>query len=597
MEKLSLVLIILFIFFSISSCSKPLKSIRPNLNTTTPLHGQRIKIDLEKLKIPSKEELRAYENIPSKKPLLIDSEQKISSLPPYGAYIVLRNDALMKIMNLFSLQVGNEINAYTSTPDQSGSTSDVSYTFSKFLYDVDLYGYKISSPGASQIKVTWTSFSFLMQWNFHICAHDWPHPCDDGWVQVFTTTNNGVELDITFTLTTSGPKVQLAVTSVSLVSSHGEIEVFVDCTSFICLIPVDDIANAIAGAFIGTFTAAVQKVANQEAAQLVNNIATSIPFPSSNLILNMQGGVTLLPASGNPNLVIYGLGAFSPLHKPQNPPFSPTVSPPDSVFLSPSGEFEVVYTDYLLLSAIWAENLLGTFNRTVDYHDIPSNSPIQLTTDNSFFLQSIPGLTKFPHMNITAQTWLATLPSIQTSTAGVVANVPLRCHFTLANSTYSHEGFIVDLAIGFVATITSSMPNGNSIQVTPTLKNYTVVTTQVASAVGSISTALWNAFLSYALNSLSPQVPGETIVIPSEFTASGVFDNLETKYGLFGTSSISYAVKVPQVVCSSTRSCSVGNTCCNWGGQWGCCTAPSANCCSQGCCLKGSSCCGQGECC
>lgn len=317
-------------------------------------------------------------------------------------------------------------------------------------------------------------------------------------------------------------------------------------------IKVDDIADAVASSFRSTFESTLQKVANEEAAQIINTISTSIPFSTAELILNMQGGVSLFPAS-SPNLIIYGLGAFSPLNNPQNPPFGPSIAPPDSVFQSPSGQFEVIYTDFLLLSAAWAENLLGAFNRTIDNSDVPSNSPVHLTTNDAFFTESVPGLAAYPNMNITVTTSLVTLPTIQTSSGGIIGNVPIRCHFSLINSTYSHDGFIVDLAIGFIGTVVTSMPDASTIRVNSTIGKYTVIATQIATAVGPITTTLWDALLSYALSFISPQIPPESFSIPTEFSASGVFDSLGSQYGIFGTSSFSYAVKVPQVPCSSSR--------------------------------------------
>jgi hypothetical protein len=148
-------------------------------------------------------------------PILVRSQ----TLPPEGAYICVRWDLMRQLgegvrlkdnsfthslftyshyfcfsFSVFSLQLADSVNTYTQTPSQSGETNEVTYVLSNFLYDVDLEDFFYSTSGSPLISSGWKSFRFVIQFDYHVCAKIWPHPCESGWVIVYTTTEEGSTL-------------------------------------------------------------------------------------------------------------------------------------------------------------------------------------------------------------------------------------------------------------------------------------------------------------------------------------------------------------------------------------------------------------------
>lgn len=86
--------------------------------------------------------------------VLVALSVAFAQFPPEGMYITLRNDALTNIAQEISLEISDQANAYTDTPSQSGSNSDVSYTLSSFVYDINLQDPVVSSSGTIIINIT-----------------------------------------------------------------------------------------------------------------------------------------------------------------------------------------------------------------------------------------------------------------------------------------------------------------------------------------------------------------------------------------------------------------------------------------------------------
>jgi hypothetical protein len=138
------------------------------------------------------------------------------------------------------------------------------------------------------------------------------------------------------------------------------------------LIPTSDIANAIANNFVSTFQSTLQNGINSAAASTINTIATTYGVEELNLQLTYTGEFALFPGSSTPNFVLEMEGMFSPDGSSgKYPPFSPTVSPPDSVFTSPPNQLTIGFTDYLIRTAIWALDQDGDFNQTITNSDLP----------------------------------------------------------------------------------------------------------------------------------------------------------------------------------------------------------------------------------
>ncbi len=87
-----------------------------------------------------------------------------SSFPPDGLYAIIRNDALMSTVGQLSLQIANYANQYTynhtfdqlfrSMPPYQGETSDATYDFSSFVFNINLENPSLTSTDPSEITIS-----------------------------------------------------------------------------------------------------------------------------------------------------------------------------------------------------------------------------------------------------------------------------------------------------------------------------------------------------------------------------------------------------------------------------------------------------------
>lgn len=92
--------------------------------------------------------------------LLISSSY--AQVPAEGLYITMRSDLLTEMFVDVGLQVADYANTDTTTPDASGTTTSVSYTFSSFVFDIDLEDPTFAEGGEGQLQVTYNKFRFIV---------------------------------------------------------------------------------------------------------------------------------------------------------------------------------------------------------------------------------------------------------------------------------------------------------------------------------------------------------------------------------------------------------------------------------------------------
>jgi hypothetical protein len=161
-----------------------------------------------------------------------------------GYFLALSQAFASTATSDFGLLLADEAAAYTQTPDVSGNSGGVSYTFSSFRYHLNLQEPDVVAT-ATGVKLTFKKFKFLIGFNYHV------HKVvsENGNVAVFTTDVQGSQLVVDIDINLEGPAPQVSVLTVSLNYDAGDCEVFAQCTSTFCLIPVSDIAQAIAQNF------------------------------------------------------------------------------------------------------------------------------------------------------------------------------------------------------------------------------------------------------------------------------------------------------------------------------------------------------------
>jgi len=471
-------------------------------------------------------------------------------------------------------------------PPYSGESSDATYTFDTFVFDINLQDPTLSSESEGEITVDWSTFNFIFQFNYHVCATSWPNPCENGYIQIYTT-DMSVTLSTDLAVAFTGPTVSLTSTSVAL-NFNNDIDINVQCTDTFCLIPTSDIANDVGNQFVQIFTAGLQTAINNAAATMFDTISTTVSVPSLNLALQLQGQFALFPAT-SPNLVLYMEGLFDPNGQQITPPFTPEVSPPDSVFASPSSQFEIVFTDYLIKTAVWAMNILGQFNKTITNSDLPSNSPVHLLTNDPTMQSAVPGVKAYPNCDINVQVSLYNISSVDiTGNPGIILSNAISADFFITNSTFNMYAWTLIVGVDVTDTMSASFNSTiNEIQIDNALSGWEVDVQLLDSAVGSVSTGFFKFVITVVLSSGGFEVPSVPIPPPTDFNVGTPAYTEGVGYGFVGTT-LEYNVDVPVVTCSESADvCPEGNTCCGWG----CCTLPSASCCPEaGCCPEGSEC-------
>jgi len=354
---------------------------------------------------------------------------------------------------------------------------------------------------------------------------------------------------------------------------------------FICLISPDDIANAVASSFRSSFQTAVQKGINTVLAKTVNTYSTTIPLPFLNLDVQMQSSLSEI----NNNIVVAAKGAVI-YGTHTSPPFTPSFAPPDSVFTTPKGQINVLLTEYFSDTVIWALDQAGSFHYVITDANLPSNTTYKLQTNNPFFLLLCPGLFSYPNLNISITTSLAKLAVTHLDPQGLHVQASVNFNFTIYNSTFSHPGWVYTISdlplVVYLAHTTGPTIVFDSFNITGW--NSDVELTQ--SWLGTVETIGVAVIIDAALTVFvsDAKLPPQIVSVPPAITLSNLGHTFATGYDMIFTDA-KYQ-QPPSERCGDGSFCPVGNTCCDWGGHWGCCPLPNANCCSKGCCQRGCQC-------
>jgi len=507
----------------------------------------------------------------------------IGQIPPAGLYFCLRSDLIQQLGEELSLLISDEAYAYRNAPEVDGSNDQVNYELTKWIFDINLGGFTIAITGPNTLKIVWTEFVWIVQFNYHISSKSLP-VSESGWIQVYTTSRGPTTLEVDVTMDLTGPTVHVEATAVSL-TRLSNAQVYVQCTDLICLIPTSDIANAVAGAFGASFEAAAMKAINAAAARLFNGLSTSVHLPFLNLELLMQSRLY----SVNGNLVLASRGAVIP-GSDATPPFNPTFVPPLTVFSSPSNQVSAIVTSYVMDSGFWALAEDGLFNRLITNADLPADSKVKLFTNETAFQFLCPALFKYPNLSISINVSLARPVSTSVDAAGYHATVALNLLFTIYNDTFKLPAWIYMVNTVPIAVYQAHTTGTQVVFESFNVSGWNATVAVAKSWLGYVDTFGVAVVLDAALTAYITNVPipAKSFDVPVGFTLSGLGHTTHNDYDVIATAA--QYQQPPAEQCGDRSLCPIGNTCCQWAGKWGCCPMPNAVCCSSGCCLNGCNC-------
>jgi len=132
----------------------------------------------------------------------------------------------------------------------------------------------------------------------------------------------------------------------------------------------------------------------------------------------------------------------------------------------------------------------------------------------------------------------------------------------------------------------SLMTNGQEISINVSASNWTSYVTVTKSWLGPVLTS----GVSFLMEAIFSNIvyPIESLNVPAGLTISNLQNQFFKNYNVISFDALYKSP--PFLTCPDNSECAIGNTCCLWGNSYGCCTLPSAECCSTGCCLQGCEC-------
>jgi hypothetical protein len=211
-----------------------------------------------------------------------------------------------------------------------------------------------------------------------------------------------------------------------------------------------------------------------------------------------------------------------------------------------------------------------------------------LLTNDSFFLEAVPGLSAFPNMEMSAKTSLTGFSPVVIDANGIhITDEPLRIDFAAYNASGTYALFSVAVHFEFDMSVAPSMA-ANVVELAVSFANWNPTAAVLSTAVGNVSTD----DIAQLAELVASQIPTLNLhlTVPADISASGPAVSFAPGYIAVTLASAQWAKPVPDIVCGDGHLCPLQNTCCNWSGHFGCCTLPSAVCCDAGCCINGCQC-------
>ncbi|KAK5578697.1 hypothetical protein RB653_008370 [Dictyostelium firmibasis] len=447
--------------------------------------------------------------------------------PPGGIYVGLSSNFLTNQGQTFTTYAQNELLSM-SLPDQSGSSSSASYTFSSFKLGLTLDELFYNELSSDLYQIGWNTIEFELQWNYHICANAIFNPCEDGNIQVGTvsgaTTAVASNLIILFNSTSSS----IVATNTTMSFDQGAIQVNVHCSNAICVIPVGDIANDVAQNFITELTNGITKAINNQAPTIealftpIKLIPMTLPNGDS-LWINLEG--TLVeesnPVADLPTITAALNGGVILENTDGNyvyPSQLPSYIPSDSQLESFTTDYSITFTGFFiesLFDAVFASAIPMTINPD----EVPAASPVHLNTSDDFFSGVAPGLSQYPNLGIQIDCYSPVTPlvSINSSVISLV-NLELSADFIVLNGDNPFTAFSVLFTIdaGVSTDIVTDSPSTFSLN--STLTSMTPNATIISTNVGSVDPTGFVQLMQMVQGII--KIPSPSYSVPSKYSMS-----------------------------------------------------------------------------
>jgi hypothetical protein len=191
----------------------------------------------------------------------------------------------------------------------------------------------------------------------------------------------------------------------------------------------------------------------------------------------------------------------------RGPPVLNTAKLPAFSDLPASINAKVVVSEWVLSSAIWAMAESNLFDIEITPADLPAGLPIKLSTDNIFFKGMMPGLAKYPHMNLTLSVSPTTpWPAVQILTNQTIVAGPLS--FSVAfnivngNTPVLPEAVVVNIKMTLTVTAKVSLSGKTKIVGEATITKEADEESIISTKIGDIDLKTFKSIIELAFGFL-----------------------------------------------------------------------------------------------
>ncbi|EFA85178.1 hypothetical protein PPL_02178 [Heterostelium album PN500] len=443
-----------------------------------------------------------------------------------GLYLGISPDIIAGLGSSLTTALTNYAENY-NIPDQSGSSGGTSYRFSSFQISLNLDEFFLNQSN-QVFSAGWANTQFKIQWNYHICVNTIFNPCENGYIQVYTTNITPTDTvtlttELTFDYSTSTPVA--TAQSTELTFSDGLVQIFVQCTNAICIVPVDDIANMVANDFVPTLTTGITNELNTMLPTFTNRIHPILTMPTT-----LNGYTLQMDLTGSLVQAFTGSG-LTPLQTAQllgeltatkdgntiTPPFQPAFVPEASTLENLQGPLEFTITPYLIQSLMYT-GLNTMLPITINPSEVPAASPVQLNTSDSFFSGVAPGLSSYPNLGLQLDVSIPQqIPQVSFNSTGIFASFDIGFGFTILSNPPMFA-FAVDIATQMEIYTDVNAISISTIEFSSKLLNLIPNATITSSAVGDVDPTGFDQLVQMLQSAIA--IPTFNATMPPELTIS-----------------------------------------------------------------------------
>ncbi|KYR01193.1 hypothetical protein DLAC_02310 [Tieghemostelium lacteum] len=451
-----------------------------------------------------------------------------------GLYVGINSNFLQTFTLEATTNIQNYINSM-KLADISGSDGHIKYQITSIQQSVTLKDFFYKQYQSSfDYAVGFNDVSFTIHTDYQVCykigINKQLEICEHGKVTIQSTATISLYSNITLDFYSSQTTVKSTGTLMN-VPSKG-ISYSVSCDSRVCD-KTGEIRDKIQDAFVPDVQTSITNgintnsekfeslfpnlrplnykttsgdsfLLNSEGILVESNGKSSNPLTPT-MIMNLQGGIVVSTSKGG-------------LHYPsQTPIFKPEFSDLEDF----TSDMQFTLCPFLFESFVGAM-FFSDLPMEFTPKEVPPASPVTLNTSDPFFLQSVPGLAKYPNQPITVQlSETDILPTVIINSTGLTVNgTMLRGDFIFPMDGKPQTAFSVQFIMDIELKLAVTLLRTGEVNISSTIVNMVPNAYEIGSQVGQVDVTgfiqLLQLFASVA------KVPTFTLQNPTKYPITSI---------------------------------------------------------------------------